>query len=362
MFFCNLSLTLKQKQDLINELSNARRRGNLTVVNRITAVLAIAENGISVENIAKIIRVSNESIRAWVKKYILLGIKGLIILKKSPGRPSKLTKSQRKKLVKFINDGPQAAGFTGACWRSPMIQELILREFGTFYNANYISDLLKNLGFSYQKARFAVGGKDPENTDKRQEWIKKTWPEALAMAKQTNAYLLFGDEASFPQWGSLTYTWAKTGQQPTIKTSGIRKGYKVFGLVDYFSGRFFSEAIEERFNSNTYIEFLTNILSKTRKNLVLIHDGASYHTSKAVKQFISEHTNRLTVYTLPPYSPDYNPIEKVWKRIKKDAIHLHYFPTYELLKEKVDEALSLFSNQGKKLLSVFNFYKQMELA
>jgi hypothetical protein len=69
----------------------------------------------------------------------------------------------------------------------------------------------------------------------RQEWCTTTWPHILRLAKARQALLLFGDEASFPQWGTLTYTWARRGQQPTVKTSGKRKGYKVFGLIDYFN-------------------------------------------------------------------------------------------------------------------------------
>lgn len=362
MLFFYLILTSKQQEELIAELAKARQRGNLTVVNRITAVLAVAESGFSLADIAKMIRVSTESIRSWIKKYMVSGIKGLIMQKKPPGRPRKLTKSQRKELEKLITDGPQAAGLEESCWRSPMVQELIYKQFKVFYNVHYISELLKNMGFSYQKAREAVGGKDPENATKRQQWLDNTWPEALALAKEKGAYLFFEDEASFPQWGTLSYTWAKKGQQPTIKTSGIRKGYKVFGLIDYFTGRFFHKTIEEKFNSETYISFLKDILSKTRKHIVLIHDGAPYHRSAAVKEFIYRKANRLTMYKLPAYSPDFNPIEKIWKKIKKDETHLQYFPTFESLKEKVDEALTNFACKGKKLLSVFKFYKKMEVA
>jgi hypothetical protein len=46
-------------------------------------------------------------------------------------------------------------------------------------------------------------------------------------------------QARFPQWGTLTHTWARRSQQPKVPTSGKRKGYKVLGLTDYFSGRFF---------------------------------------------------------------------------------------------------------------------------
>ena len=80
-----------------------------------------------------------------------------------------------------------------------MIQELILQQFNVFYNAHYISELLKQMGFSYQKARFAVGGKKPNNATKRQQWIDNTWSEDLKLAKEKSAYLFFEDEASFPQ-------------------------------------------------------------------------------------------------------------------------------------------------------------------
>ncbi len=213
----------------------------------------------------------------------------------------------------FIRGGSAGAGFVGNCWRSPMIQGLIHERFGVFYCVHYISQLLKNMGFSYQKARFVSDHLDEEA---RQQWLDQKWPAILAEAKQKKALLLFGDEASFPQWGSLSYTWARKGQQPTIKTSGKRKGYKVLGLIDYFTGRFFYKCQEERFNSQTYMTYLTEVLAQTKQPIVLIQDGARYHTSKAMKAFFEDHKDRLTVYQLPSYSPDYNPIEKLWKKIK----------------------------------------------
>ena len=98
-----------------------------------------------------------------------------------------------------------------------MIQELIYEKFGAFYSVNYIAQLLKNMGFSYQKAKFVSGDKDSK---KRKEWLERVWPEILKLSKNKKAYILFGDEASFPQWGTLTYTWARKGCQPVVKTSG----------------------------------------------------------------------------------------------------------------------------------------------
>lgn len=336
-------------------LQQAQNNGNIRMAKRIMAVIGVAD-GTLYSIIAATLNVSEESIRLWVNAFLLKGVDGLKS-KKPPGKPPKLTKTQRKELDKLITEGPEKAGFPGACWRSPMIQWLIYERFGVEYSAYYIPQLLKNMEFSYQKAKFGADHKDPE---KRKEWLQNKWPEILKLAEKKKAYILFGDEASFPQWGSLTYTWAKKGQQPVVKTSGIRRAYKVFGLIDYFSGRFFCKGHDKgRLNSESYEAFLTEVLSRTRKHIILIQDGASYHTSKAMKKFFAKKADRITVYDMPSYSPDYNPIEKLWKKIKEKEIHLHYFPTFDSLKNKVEEALLHFKDLQNEVLSLFGFYNEL---
>lgn len=352
-----ISLSNQTRKELEKLLRQSESRGDLNTAKRAMAILAVVGRN-TYSKIASILKVCEESIRLWVKAFLLKGLKGLKS-KKISGRPPKLTKFQKKELDKTITKGPAAAGFPGACWRSPMIQSLIYEKFGVFYSVNYISQLLKNMGFSYQKAKFVSDHKDPK---KRKEWLEKKWPEILKLAKEKNTHILFGDEASFPQWGSLSYTWAKKGQQPVVKTSGARKGYKVLGLIDYFTGHFFSKGHEGRLNSESYALFLEEVLSKTKKHIILIQDGARYHTSRAMREFFAKHSDRITVYQLSSYSPDYNPIEKLWKKIKEKEIHLHYFPTFDSLKNKVQEALLHFHNLKEEVLSLFGFYRELAKA
>ena len=133
-----------------------------------------------------------------------------------------------------------------------MMQDLVQRRFGVAYHPHSLATLLHNLGFSYQKARFVS---DHLNEAKRLEWRRTKWPKMVHHARQRKALLLFGDEASCAQWGSLSYTWAPTGEHPEVPTSGKRKGYKVFGLIDSFSGRLFYKGHEGRFNSETLWPF-----------------------------------------------------------------------------------------------------------
>jgi transposase len=206
-----------------------------------------------------------------------------------------------------------------------MIQDLIQRRFGVASHPHYVATLLHNLGFSYQKARFVS---EHLNEAKRLAWRHRAWPRILRQARQRKALLLVGDEASFAQWGSLRYTWAPKGQQPEVPTSGKRKGYKVFGLIAYFSGRFFYKAHAGRFHSESYATLLRDVLSQTNQHVVVIQDGARYHTSQAMQQCFVAHAGRLTIEPLPAYAPDFNPIEHLWKKIKKEATHLKHFPEF----------------------------------
>jgi transposase len=329
-------------------LRTARQRANLRQVRRVEAILGLSRCH-DVAAVAGVRGLSPQTITEWVRRFLIYGPKGLVV-KSSAGRPSKLTKAQRHDLGRLIDDGPQAAGSSGGCWRSPMIQDLILTRFGVAYNVHYISQLLHNLGFSFQKARFVSDHLDEQA---RRQWKAKTWPKILRLAKETGARILFGDEASFPQWGTLSYTWARRGCQPEVKTAGKRRGYKVLGLIEYGVGRFFYECTRERLNSATYEAFLTRVLEQISGPIILIQDGAKYHSSAAIKPFFAAHAHRLKVVQLPTYSPDVNPIEKLWKQIKQTDTHLVYFPTFEALTATIEQALVKFANAREQILSLF---------
>src|SRR5256885_1535616 len=96
--------------------------------------------------------------------------------------------------------------------------------------------LLHNVGFSFQKARFVSDHLDAAT---RLAWLEHKWPTIVRAATRRQGLILFEDEASFAPWGSLSDTWARRGRQPEVPTSGKRKGYKVFGAIEYFSGQLF---------------------------------------------------------------------------------------------------------------------------
>jgi transposase len=329
---------------LEGQLRLAIHAGNARRIKHISALLCLAD-GMAVCAIAERLGVSRTSVYTWLNAFLVAGWASLTY-RKPPGRPARLTKTQQRRLYDLVSAGPAAAGYATGCWNAALIQHLIQREFGVCYSVQYVSQLLRNLGFSYQKARFVAAKRDEVA---RADWRTQTWPHIVREARRRGALLLFGDEASFAQWGSLGYTWAPRGTQPEVKTSGTRKGYKVFGLIDYFSGRLFFQGSTERFTAQRYQAFLSQVLRETQQPIVLIHDGARYHTAKTMQTFFAQHADRVTVHQLPSYSPDYNPIEHLWRNVKRDKTHNTYFPTFESLVAAVDAALSTLQHQPHRV-------------
>jgi transposase len=337
---------------LIYALQKAYELGDIHVVKRVSAMLRLHE-GQSISNTAQTLGVSPQTIYNWLKDYLLKGSDSFKF-NYSPGRKPKMTKAQKLELKQCLLLSPTEYGYDTECWNTLIITDLIYRKWGILYHRGYLCQLLHNLGFSWQKARFVSDHLDPI---KRQEW-KQNWHNIVKQAQQMNALLLFGDEASFPQWGTLSYTWALTGCQPTVQTSGKRKAYKVFGLIDYFSGRMFFQGHTGRFNSESYQHFLLFVMKQTDRHIFLIQDNARYHTSASMKRFFLEHSSRITVHPLPSYSPDYNPIEYLWKKVKKGTTHNRYFPDFESLVDTVERVLERLTQVPEEVLALMGEYRK----
>jgi transposase len=107
-----------------------------------------------------------------------------------------------------------------------------------------------------------------------------------------------------------------------------------------------------KFNGANYVEFLQKILAETSSKIILVEDGAPYHGSQVVKDYVKKNSQRLHIERLPSFSPDFNPIEKLWKNTKRDATHCKYFETFEHLRESVVSAFERYLHDAAQVLCV----------
>ena len=118
--------------------------------------------------------------------------------------------------------------------------------------------------------------------------------------------------------------WYLKGKEPIIEAKRKGESTNFYGALNMKTGQ--CSAMEvERQNSQTTIEFLKKLLKiYQNRKIFLIWDGAGWHKSKEIRQFLSE-TNggktRLELFNFPPYSPECNPQEHVWKALRQKITH-----------------------------------------
>lgn len=340
---------------LRKELQVAQSFNNLRLYKITWCLLLLHEQHDHVE-IASLLNISVRTVHNWMARFLLERFSWLLCHHfQGRGRKSKLSQKQKDQLYQIVVDGPEKQGFDCGAWNSAMIATVIERKFKVKYNPRYVCSLLHALDLTYQKAKFVSDREDDKKHRKqRKQWDRTTWPAILQQARERNAVILFGDEVSFAQWGSLTRTWAPRGQQPVLKTSGKRKGLKMFGTIEFVGGDFEYMECDGKFQRATYMQFLKRLLRKYSCPILLVEDGAPYHNGTELEAFKQEMETqgRLFVYRLPSYSPDKNPIEKLWRNTKRDATHLKYFPTFEDLRRAVIIAFEKYLQDATKILCV----------
>ncbi|MBI4508760.1 MAG: IS630 family transposase [Deltaproteobacteria bacterium] len=153
-------------------------------------------------------------------------------------------------------------------------------------------------------------------------------PRDQKKAAACRGVVLFEDEASFWLDGTLHRTWARIGHQPRVDTFGQRKTAHIYGAVS-LSGARFTFRFEEVFNGMTFLAFLKQIVAKYRgqKVFLIMDNGPCHNLDEDGKRWLKENSTRLALFRLPPYSPEFNPMEPVWKTTRKLATHNRFYRT-----------------------------------
>ena len=118
-----------------------------------------------------------------------------------------------------------------------------------------------------------------------------------------------------------------------------------------------SAQVSGKFNGEKYVEFLQQLNQHFKAPIILIEDGAPYHTCGIVKDFLQRQGENFQIESLPTFSPDFNPIEKLWKNTKRDATHLKYFKTFEELRASVFKVFKKFLEDTTQVIRVMKKLK-----
>lgn len=125
----------------------------------------------------------------------------------------------------------------------------------------------------------------------------------------------------------------------------------MFGVINLLKGDSHFQFIK-RLNSDCFIQFLKALIKLygSSKRILLFTDNASAHKSKKVSDFLSSLKGKLELVYLPPYSPDLNPIERVWREVKKEVVYNTFYRYFDDFKGALTKSLRNF--RGNRVLSI----------
>ena len=147
----------------------------------------------------------------------------------------------------------------------------------------------------------------------------------------------------------ITKGWFLKGSKPVVKTTYCKGRISIFGALS--KDELSAQMTEEKCDNKTYLQFLKSLLRKFGKILIVI-DGASYHFEKEhIQKFYEDKKEVLKIIQLPAYSPELNPIEQSWKKVKK-WLALSLWSTKEEFEIRICEAL----NNRDFMTELYDYY------
>ena len=225
----------------------------------------------------------------------------------------------------------------------------ILKTFDVYYTDKGCRDLLHRLGYVYKKP---VGVPCKSDVKKQRKYIK-SYKKKRKNQKPDEVFLF--TDATHPTHNSvLVCGWIRKGENRQIKQNTGRQRVNIIGTIDVDTKKVY-HTLHKTVNTEAFIEHLAMLLEfYAGASLVRIFaDNAKYIKNKKVFKFVRG-TN-IYIDFIPPYAPNLNLIERVWKLMKKVVRGNHFIETFSEFKKEIlkflEELPSQFSNELETLIT-----------
>lgn len=309
-----IHLSEEEKTDL-ESLHNSSNDGKQR--DRIKAILLRSE-GWTVPMISQALRIHETTVTRYLNDYRAGKLKN-----NSGGSESYLNEEQTNFLITHLEEN--------LYHHNHQIVSFIKETWGIIFTVSGLHKWLHRNGFSYKKPK---GRPYKVDVDKQAEFIEEY--NALKTSAGNDEPILFMDSVHPTQATKITYGWIRTGKKKEVSTTASRTRLNIIGAIQLEQ---LSETITEQYqtiNGDSIIDFMNKLREQysANKKLHLIVDQAGYHKSQAVKNE-AEKLNINLVY-LPAYSPNLNPIERLWKVMNEKVRNNKFFKSAKDFKDEIN--------------------------
>ena len=330
--------------------NDARRLDHATLEAMRERAVCSVQDGESPEVVARVMGIDRSTIYSWLAQYRRGGW-GALKAKPLFGRPPKLDGRKLKWIYNTVTQkNPLQLKFTFALWTREMVAKLIKDKFNISLSLVSVGRLLAQLGITCQRPLHRALERDEALV---QQWLKQEYPKIRALARRENADIYFGDAAHMRSDHHAGRTWGKRGETPVVLSTGARYRMSLISAVSSRGHMRFMIKEKGGVNADVFIEFIRRLLIGCENKIFLIVDRGPAHIAKKTKEFVAGLEGRLRLFYLPPYSPDRNPDELVWKHLKADTVGRTSITSFDDFREKVRSSMLSLQRSPAKIRAFF---------
>ena len=312
----------KEAEETLKEMEKKHPKSK---VRKRAQIILLSKEGYKIDEIAKIERIGRNAVSRCITRWEEEGITGLFDRKRE-GRPRRLTRQEEERAIELIEEDRR---------NSKQAQSILQKETGKEFSEWTFKRSLKRAGLRWKRMRKSLKNKQ---SAEKVEASKKEIAKFQEQEEQGEVAVYYFDESGASTVPTVPYGWQLAGE--TIQLPASRsKRVNILGFCNR-ANDFYYETVEGWVNSDHVISCFDNFIADLCKQTIIIVDNASMHRSKKFKAKLAEWKKKgVMIYYLPPYSPELNLIEILWRFLKYHWLPLSAYESYKNLKDCLDEVL-----------------------
>ena len=312
-----LSLVYSQRR----KIQDMKRKTTSRVEAMRCRIVLLLDSGEAVSRIGAMVDCLRSTVYTTLYRFEEEGMNGLLDKRRSPGA-RKATPEVRAKLLSYLDDTPKALGWQRSTWTLELLARQLQEDTGVQLSASHLRAVLRQekcrRGKPRPALRIPVRGRR-----KILDAIERLAEQACAEHE-----VFYLDEADIDLNPRIGLTYIRRGEQPLVLTPGQNVKYYIGGALNARTGAVLY-AHGPRKNSDLFIDSL-HVLANAYRRAKTIHvvlDNYIIHKSAKAKRALERFGGRIQLHFLPPYSPEHNPIERLWKQLHDNVTRNHRHKT-----------------------------------
>lgn len=328
--------------DEVELLARHYRKARCALIRERAHAIILSSQKRNAGDIAAILMRSENTVRQWINDFQQRRLSSIFHQYQGNGNASKLTKEQKQEIKQTLERPPSEQGLPKGFWDVPTLKEYIKAEFGVVYESDRSYHYLLYFG--------GLSFKLPTAFDKRRD-IEQINQRLKEIAQEIKPYfsdelweIFTADETRITWEAEIRRAWLKRNAKTVLKVHRDNQYQNFFGVLNLKNQRAHTFRLDWQ-NQETMIDSLKKLTDLyPNKRICILWDNARWHKAKDLRKELhkGQSLERVHLINFPPYAPDVNPQERVWKygkdQISNDNVADTFQQTIEMFERSIRSA------------------------